>query len=326
WEESKRGRRRVRLCATTFTARHLLVVERASRKTGNTGRSGARRPGDLPPCVPDTPHLCPTSHAGLCLAYPTGTGVSPPRADAGLSSTPVLLLSALRGDEESVLEGLSAGADEYLGVPFSPARLVALASRLVERRRAEEQLLQAQKMEAVGQLAGGVAHDFNNLLTAINGYSDLTLRRLAAEDPLRRNVEEVRKAGERAAALTRQLLAFSRKQVLQPVALDLNALVSDMEKMLRRLIGEDVELRTALAPDLGSIKADPGQVEQVIMNLAVNARDAMPRGGKLTIETREVSIGEESSSRLAAVTPGPYVMLSTSDTGTGMDEETREHI
>src|SRR5204862_2237494 len=196
---------------------------------------------------------------------------------------------------------------------------IAVKQDLTQQKRLEEQLLQSQKMEAIGQLAGGVAHDFNNLLTAINGYSDLTLRRLAEGDPLRRNVEEVRKAGERAAALTRQLLAFSRKQVLQPVALDLNALVSDMEKMLRRLIGEDVELRTALAPELGSIKADPGQVEQVIMNLAVNARDAMPRGGKLTIETSEVSLGEDSASRLAAAAPGPYVLLSVADTGTGID-------
>jgi two-component system, cell cycle sensor histidine kinase and response regulator CckA len=218
----------------------------------------------------------------------------------------------------------------YTSSPIITAGLIlgaVLAFRDISERQAlEDQLRQAQKMEAIGQLAGGVAHDFNNLLTAINGYSDLTLRRLAEEDPLRRNVEEVRKAGERAAALTRQLLAFSRKQVLQPVALDLNALVSDMEKMLRRLIGEDVELRTALAPGLGSIKADPGQVEQVIMNLAVNARDAMPRGGKLTIETAEVRLGEDAASRLAAAAPGTYVLLSVADTGVGIDDETLEHI
>jgi two-component system, cell cycle sensor histidine kinase and response regulator CckA len=198
---------------------------------------------------------------------------------------------------------------------------------ITERRRAEEQLRRSQKMEAVGQLAGGIAHDFNNLLTVINGYSDLVLRRLQAEDPLRKSVEEIRKAGERAAALTRQLLAFSGKQVLQPVVLDLNSVVSDMEKMLRRLIGEDVELRTALAHDLGSIKADPGQVEQVIMNLCVNAREAMPHGGRLAIETANVYLGEDyAARRLTDFTPGPYVVLKVTDTGTGMDEETREHI
>nr|MDQ3747313.1 PAS domain S-box protein [Acidobacteriota bacterium] len=207
------------------------------------------------------------------------------------------------------------------------SRIVGIAEDITERKQLEEQLRQSQKMEAVGRLAGGIAHDFNNLLTAINGYSDLALRRLQAEDPLRKSVEEIRKAGERAAALTRQLLAFSRKQVLQPVVLDLNSVVSDMEKMLRRLIGEDVELRTALAHDLGSIKADPGQVEQVIMNLAVNARDAMPSGGRLTIETANVYLGEEyAARRLTDFTPGPYVVLTVTDTGTGMDDETRERI
>nr|MDQ5836403.1 PAS domain S-box protein [Acidobacteriota bacterium] len=204
---------------------------------------------------------------------------------------------------------------------------IAVKQDLTQQKQLEEQLRQSQKMEAVGRLAGGIAHDFNNLLTAINGYSDLALRRLQAEDPLRKSVEEIRKAGERAAALTRQLLAFSRKQVLQPVVLDLNSVVSDMEKMLRRLIGEDVELRTALAHDLGSIKADPGQVEQVIMNLAVNARDAMPSGGRLTIETANVYLGEEyAARRLTDFTPGPYVVLTVTDTGTGMDDETRERI
>jgi len=197
---------------------------------------------------------------------------------------------------------------------------------ITERKRLEEQLRQSQKMEAVGQLAGGVAHDFNNLLTAITGYSDLTLRRLRAEDPLRRNVEEIKRAGDRAASLTRQLLAFSRKQVLQPKVLDLNAVVSDMEKMLRRLIGEDVELRTALDSELGSVKADPGQIEQVIMNLAVNARDAMPHGGNLIIETENVYLNEGYATSHIAVKPGAYVMLAVSDTGCGMSEETQSRI
>jgi PAS domain S-box-containing protein len=211
--------------------------------------------------------------------------------------------------------------------PVSEDLVVWVARDITERKQLEEQLRHAQKMEAVGQLAGGIAHDFNNLLTAINGYSDLALRRLDPEDPLRRSVEEIRKAGERAAALTRQLLAFSRKQVLQPLVLDLNSVVSDMERMLRRVIGEDVELGTALAHDLGSIKADPGQIEQVIMNLCVNARDAMPQGGRLTIETANVHLGEEHAARRAGdLAPGPYVVLRVTDTGLGMDERTRERI
>jgi two-component system, cell cycle sensor histidine kinase and response regulator CckA len=189
-----------------------------------------------------------------------------------------------------------------------------------------EQLRQAQKMEAIGQLAGGIAHDFNNLLTAIGGYSEMSIRQLQAEDPLRHNLEEIKKAGDRAAALTRQLLAFSRKQVLQPKVLDLNSIVSEMEKMLRRLIGEDLELGTALDPELGSIKADPGQIEQVIMNLAVNARDAMPAGGKLTIETENVTLNEGYAEQHLAVAPGAYVMLAVTDTGTGMDEKTKTRI
>jgi PAS domain S-box-containing protein len=195
----------------------------------------------------------------------------------------------------------------------------------LERER-EEQLRQSQKMEAVGRLAGGIAHDFNNLLTAINGYSELTMLQLKAEDPLMQNLEEIKKAGDRAASLTRQLLAFSRKQVLQPKVIDLNSLVADIEKMLRRLIGEDIDLQTVLHRELGSIKADPGQIEQVIMNLVVNARDAMPKGGKLTIETRNVYLDQEFAEQHIATNPGPYVMLAISDTGTGMDEQTQARI
>ncbi|HEX8845149.1 MAG TPA: PAS domain S-box protein [Pyrinomonadaceae bacterium] len=207
-----------------------------------------------------------------------------------------------------------------------PVGVQGIARDVTERKELEGQLRQAQKMEAAGKLAGGVAHDFNNLLTVINGYSNLTLRRLTAEDPLRLNVEEIRKAGERAAGLTRQLLAFSRKQVLQPKVIDLNGVVREVEKMLRRLIGEDIELRAALGPGLGRVKADPGQIEQVLMNLAVNARDAMPRGGKLTIGTENVYLDEEYAAHHAAVAPGHHVMLAVSDTGSGMDEETRARI
>jgi signal transduction histidine kinase/ActR/RegA family two-component response regulator len=193
-------------------------------------------------------------------------------------------------------------------------------------RVSEEQLRQAQKMEAVGKLAGGVAHDFNNLLTAIICNSDLTLRRLGEDDPLRRNIEGIKGAGERAAALTRQLLAFSRKQVLQPKVLNLNDVVVETNKMLRRLIGEDIDLLTVLEPSLGQVKADPGQIDQVLINLCVNARDAMPRGGKLIIETANIYVDEEYARRHLSVRPGWYVMLVVTDSGCGMDAPTQERI
>jgi signal transduction histidine kinase len=190
----------------------------------------------------------------------------------------------------------------------------------------EKQLLQSQKLEAVGRLAGGISHDFNNLLTVILGYSDITKRNLQEGHPLRRNVEEIVRASERAASLTRQLLAFSRKQVMQPKVFDLNMVVTDLEKMLRRMIGEDVELRVSLQSELGNIKADPVQLEQVIMNLVVNARDAMPKGGKLSMETSNLYLDEAYAREHVSVVPGDYVMLAISDTGCGMDEDTRLHI
>ncbi len=197
---------------------------------------------------------------------------------------------------------------------------------MTERRRLEEQLLQSQKMEAVGRLAGGIAHDFNNLLTAVAGYSELLLSQLPEGDARRESAEEIRQAGSRAAALTRQLLAFSRRQVLEPRVLDLNAVISDMERMLRRVIGEDVELTTALEAELWRAKADPGQIEQAILNLIVNARDAMPRGGRLTIETANVELDEKFAGLYATVHPGPHVMLAVSDTGVGMDAELQARL
>lgn len=203
---------------------------------------------------------------------------------------------------------------------------LAVLMDVTGRRQLEEQLRQSQKMEAVGMLAGGVAHDFNNLLTIIAGYTQLILNNLGPHDPNRHSAEQIMKAGERAAALTRQLLAFSRRQVLQPKVLDLNVLVKSLTAMLQRLIGEDIDLRLLPGADLGRVSADPGQLEQVIMNLVVNARDAMPKGGVLTIETRNVEFDEQYAAGHLNVKPGPHVLLAVSDTGQGMDEATRERL
>ncbi len=203
---------------------------------------------------------------------------------------------------------------------------VAVERDVTKERQLEDQVRQSQRVEAVGRLAGGVAHDFNNLLTIITGYSDLLLDRLDEADPSRPHVTEIRKAADRAASLTRQLLAFSRRQVLTPQVLDLNSVVANMHKMLRRLIGEDVELVTIAAQDLWRVKVDPGQVEQVLLNLAINSRDAMPRGGKITVETANTHLDEKYAGGHFPVIAGPYVMLAVSDTGCGMDAETQAHI
>jgi two-component system cell cycle sensor histidine kinase/response regulator CckA len=194
------------------------------------------------------------------------------------------------------------------------------------RREMEEQLRQAQKMEAVGMLAGGVAHDFNNLLTIINGYTQLILNNLKPGDKNRHSAEQIMKAGERAGALTNQLLAFSRRQVLQLKVIDLNQAVASLGTMLQRLIGEDIDLRLDLRPDLGRVSADTSQLEQVLMNLAVNARDAMPQGGTLTIETANVQLDDSYAGKHLAVKPGAYVLLAVSDSGSGMDEATRQRL
>src|SRR6266404_698696 len=203
---------------------------------------------------------------------------------------------------------------------------VTVIADITDRKGLEEQLRQSQKMEAIGRLAGGVAHDFNNLLTAIIGYSQLGLGRLGAEDPMRKELEEIERAGQRAAALTGQLLAFSRRQVLQPKVLDLNVVVADLGKMLNRLIGEDIELKMRLSPNLGSVKADRGQIDQILMNLAVNSRDAMPAGGKLTIETANVELDESYVSDHVDSHSGSHVMLAISDNGGGMDKQTLSRI
>jgi signal transduction histidine kinase/CheY-like chemotaxis protein len=203
---------------------------------------------------------------------------------------------------------------------------VALKRDVSERIQLENQFRQAQKLESVGRLAGGVAHDFNNLLTIINGYSDLLAEQLQQYDPLWPYADEIRKAGERAAGLTRQLLAFSRKQVIELKPLDLNAIVNDAHRMLQRVIGEDIELLTVLDPHVGRVMADPVQIHQVIMNLVVNARDAMPDGGKLTIETKQIDPQEGAAALRPDAPAGRYVAMHVSDTGIGIDDKTMENI
>ncbi|MBI4455119.1 MAG: response regulator [Acidobacteria bacterium] len=202
----------------------------------------------------------------------------------------------------------------------------AQIGQFIERKDLEEQFRQAQKMEVVGTLAGGIAHDFNNLITAITGYSDLVLGQLKENEPFRRDIEEIKKAGERAATLTRQLLAFSRKQVMEVKELSLNDVVASTHNMLRRIIGENIDLVSRTDPSLGVVRADPGQLEQVLMNLAVNARDAMAKGGKLTVETRNVELDAGYAREHSGVQPGFFVMLAVSDTGHGIDPATLSHI
>jgi two-component system, cell cycle sensor histidine kinase and response regulator CckA len=203
---------------------------------------------------------------------------------------------------------------------------IAFVSDITQRKTLEAQLLHAQKMEAVGRLAGGVAHDFNNMLTVVAGYNRMILDELSPMDPLRGYAEEILKAADRAGALTNQLLAFSRRQVMQPRVINVNDVLAQTEKMLHRLIGEDVQLNLGLAADLGNIKADPNHIEQAIVNLAVNARDAMPMGGTITIETANTQLDEHYSKTHLGVKAGDFIMIAVSDTGHGMDSATRQHI
>ncbi len=273
----------------------------------------------------------------LMMPPPDGVAVieqlRPLAADTYL---PIVVLTA-DATAESKRRALAAGAKDFLTKPLDAVEVLLRIENLLETRflyqklqqradRFEAQFIQAQRLEAVGMLAGGVAHDFNNLLTVILGFSEVVLGELPRDEPVHDRVQQIRNAAKRAAALTRQLLAFSRKQTLAPVILNLNDLVSETEKLLRRLIGEDVVLTTVLDPALGRVNADPGQVEQVLMNLAVNARDAMPTGGRLTIETRNVDMDAAAARQHPEGRPGLWVVLAVRDTGCGMDEATRARI
>src|SRR5256885_2005277 len=252
-------------------------------------------------------------------------------ARAKCPDVPFVFVSGTLG-EEVAIEALKLGATDYVLKQrlsrLKPALKRALreVEERTQRKELEHQFRQSQKMEAVGQLAGGITPDFTNMLTVINGYGEMLWQTLNPEEPSGSQLEQIHHAGERPAWLTRQLLSFSRKQVLDPKILDLNAIAANLYKMLQRLIGEDIDLVTLLKPGLGRVKADQGQIEQVIMNLAVNARDAMPQGGALTIETANVELDEAYARQHVAVRPGPYVMLAVSDTGCGMDEETQSRI
>jgi PAS domain S-box-containing protein len=231
-------------------------------------------------------------------------------------------LSGRRKDGTELPVEISLSYIEEGGEQFA----IAFISDITGRKRMEEQLIQSQKMEAVGRLAGGIAHDFNNLLTVIQGYDQFLLKKLAPQDPLRGYAEEILRASERASALTRQLLAFSRRQIIQPVVLNVNSVLKHAEDMLRRLIGEQIQLIFIPAPNLANIEADANQIEQILMNLIINARDAMPQGGRILVETKNVNLDEEYARTHMGIKPGLHVMMAVSDSGRGMDAETKRRI
>ncbi len=270
----------------------------------------------------------------LDLALPDSAGLATVGRILSNGVVAPLIVLTSTDDEETAVQAVQRGAQDYLVKSRTDAELLQRSIRYAIERaewrrdsvRREAELRQSHKMEAIGRLAGGVAHDFNNVLTAIFGYSDLLMDQFAEDDPRRDDVQEIRLAAERAAALTRQLLAFSRKQMIQPQRLDLNTVVDSLHKLLARLVGEDIPLGIDAAADLWTVMADPGQIEQVLMNLAANGRDAMPEGGTLAIATGNVVVDTEDPRERPGLRPGEYVTLTVSDTGTGIPEDVRLHI
>ena len=266
------------------------------------------------------------------LGINTGLDLLREAVDQGCTA-PLILLTG-QNDRSIDIEAMQAGAADYLVKDNIDAPLLERSIRYaIEQKRAararaelEEQLRQAQRIEAVGRLAGGVAHDFNNLLTAIMGYASLAADTLPKNHPVRSDIQGIQKIAQRASDLTRQLLTFARRQIVEPQVLNPNVLILNLDKLLRRLIDEDIELITILASDLAHIKIDPGQLEQVLVNLVVNARDAMPNGGKLTIETANIFLDADDVQQHPEIAPGPYVALSVQDNGLGMSEEVKTHI
>jgi two-component system, cell cycle sensor histidine kinase and response regulator CckA len=269
----------------------------------------------------------------LDLALPDGAGLATIDRLLGAGDASLIVLTSM-DDESTAVQAVQRGAQDYLIKGRTDAELLRRAIRYACERaewrrdvtRREAELRQSHKMEAIGRLAGGVAHDFNNVLTAIFGYADLLLDQFTDDDPRQADVLEIRNAAERAAALTRQLLAFSRKQMIQPKVLNLNDVVTSLHKLMSRLVGEDIPIDIRPARDLWGVRADPGQIEQVLMNLAANSRDAMPEGGSLTISTENTVVAEEDTHDRPGLRPGDYVTLIVADTGLGVPEDVRPHI